>query len=46
LKRGGEVSEKGQGGVETKGDDGAVMVYGNYDREYSDVKVRLIGEIS
>jgi hypothetical protein len=34
LKRGGEVPGNGTGGVGTKGRDGAVMLYGNYDREY------------
>jgi hypothetical protein len=38
LKRGREVPGKSE--------DGAVMLYGNYDREYPDVKVRLIREIS
>lgn len=35
LKRGGQVPSKGVGGAGTKGGDGAVMLYGNYDREYS-----------
>jgi hypothetical protein len=33
LKRGGQVPGKGVGGVGAKGGDGAVMLYGNYDRE-------------
>lgn len=33
LKRGREVPGKGFGGVGTKDGDGAVMLYGNYDRE-------------
>ena len=32
LKRDGEVPGKGVGGVGVKGRDGAVMLYGNYDR--------------
>ncbi len=35
LKRGGEQPGKGIGGVGTKGESGAVMLYGNYDRESS-----------
>jgi hypothetical protein len=35
LKRDGQVPGKGVGGVGTKGGGGAVMLYGNYDREYS-----------
>lgn len=34
LKRGGAQPGKGIGGVGTKGEAGAVMLYGNYDREF------------